>query len=323
MISTGNYGDSGFGRRFYDGQDDEKDVRSVYHHESSGSHQAPRSKCAIPTGESRLRPFDHADSDPVSRSQAQRILEDNTVCDIIKIGNVIRNNDRFVKRRQRILGPGGSTLKAIELLTQCYVLVQGNTVSAMGGHKGLKEVRKVVLDCMKNIHPIYHIKVGSSPPPPLTSIETDLWDVGIDDQERASERPEIGERELGTILTQVPTAQGDETKGAIRTADCIRIEYDYAGWFCCSSGGSVGEEGQTEKGEEAVYALPATSDAFQSQSIGVILYCGPSLTCDCCRSIYNSTRENISSKRVRRRRKQKLVEKPRSASLFTAPSVDS
>lgn len=90
--------------------------------------------------------------------QAQRILEDNTVCDIIKIGNVIRNNDRFVKRRQRILGPGGSTLKAIELLTQCYVLVQGNTVSAMGGHKGLKEVRKVVLDCMKNIHPIYHIK---------------------------------------------------------------------------------------------------------------------------------------------------------------------
>ncbi|KIJ19838.1 hypothetical protein PAXINDRAFT_160534 [Paxillus involutus ATCC 200175] len=94
----------------------------------------------------------------VTVNQAAKILQDDIACDIIKIGNLVRNKERFVKRRQRIIGPDGSTLKAIELLTQCYVLVQGNTVSVMGPHKSLKEVRRIVLDCMKNIHPIYRIK---------------------------------------------------------------------------------------------------------------------------------------------------------------------
>ncbi|KAJ2697035.1 ribosomal RNA assembly protein krr1, partial [Coemansia spiralis] len=90
--------------------------------------------------------------------QAMKVLEDGMACDVIKIGNLVRNKERFVRRRQRLLGPSGNTLKAIELLTECYVMIQGSTVSAMGSLTNLGMVRRIVEDCMKNVHPIYHIK---------------------------------------------------------------------------------------------------------------------------------------------------------------------
>ncbi len=91
--------------------------------------------------------------------QALKILDDSMQCDIIKIKGLVRNKDRFAKRRGRLIGPNGCTLKAIELVTDCYVMVQGNTVAAMGTHKKLEQVRRIVLACMKNIHPIYIIRV--------------------------------------------------------------------------------------------------------------------------------------------------------------------
>lgn len=94
----------------------------------------------------------------VPLEQAKRVLSDDVGCDIIKIGKITRNKDKFVKRRQRLIGPNGCTLKSIELLTNCYVLVQGQTVSALGPYKGLQQVRKIVIDTMNNVHPIYNIK---------------------------------------------------------------------------------------------------------------------------------------------------------------------
>lgn len=48
-------------------------------------------------------------------------MEDGVACDIIKIGNITRNKERYVKRRQRLIGPNGNTLKVRDYL-DCIIL---------------------------------------------------------------------------------------------------------------------------------------------------------------------------------------------------------
>jgi ribosomal RNA assembly protein len=90
--------------------------------------------------------------------QAAKIFDDDVCCDIINISRNFSNRKTFLKRRTRLIGNKGTTIKAIEIITRCYILVQGNTVSCMGKHLGLKTVRKIVEDCMDNIHPVLHVK---------------------------------------------------------------------------------------------------------------------------------------------------------------------
>merc|ERR1712141_54258 len=91
--------------------------------------------------------------------QAVKIFDDNTFCEVVPLGKGKRcSKDIYVKRRQRIMGPNGSTLRALEILTDCYIMVQGNTACIMGPFRGVDEAQEIIRDCMSNVHPIYSIK---------------------------------------------------------------------------------------------------------------------------------------------------------------------
>jgi len=90
--------------------------------------------------------------------QAIKIFDDDMYSTVVNLGKSRSNKETYVKRRQRIIGPNGSTLKALELLTDCFILVQGNTCAVMGPFKGVQEVNEIIKDCMANIHPVYKIK---------------------------------------------------------------------------------------------------------------------------------------------------------------------
>lgn len=62
----------------------------------------------------------------VPYEQAKRVLDDEMTCDIVKIGNVTRNKERFIKRRQRLVGPNGNTLKVYDL----HTCIHCNCISA-------------------------------------------------------------------------------------------------------------------------------------------------------------------------------------------------
>ena len=96
----------------------------------------------------------------VPLEQAGKVLCDGVYSDIVELGktSAARNQVRFIRRRARLIGPNGVTLRAIELLCKCYVLVYGRTVAAIGEHSGVRLVRRLALDCMNNVHPIYQLK---------------------------------------------------------------------------------------------------------------------------------------------------------------------
>ncbi|CAC26992.1 Rev interacting protein Rip-1-like protein [Guillardia theta] len=90
--------------------------------------------------------------------QASKIFKDDIFCEIIKISKFTSSRQSFLKKRKRLIGNNGVTVKTIELLTKCYILIQGNTVACMGKFRDLKWCINIITKSMTNNHPIFYLK---------------------------------------------------------------------------------------------------------------------------------------------------------------------
>lgn len=98
--------------------------------------------------------FDQAFARSVPFQQASRLWRTEcTVLFIIKIES--RNRERFVKRRQRLWSEW--VHKKLNY-SHSATMIQGTPYQQWVISKGLKQVRRISEDCMKNVHPIYAIK---------------------------------------------------------------------------------------------------------------------------------------------------------------------
>lgn len=94
----------------------------------------------------------------IELKEALRVLEDDVFCEIVKVRNLVKNKEVLINRKERLVGKNEAVMKALRLLTKCHVQIQGNTVACVGPYKGVQEVKRVVEQSMKNIHPVFLLK---------------------------------------------------------------------------------------------------------------------------------------------------------------------
>jgi len=87
---------------------------------------------------------------------AKEILSDDVFCDVVDID--MRNSKTFINRKNKILGPGLKTLKALEKLTNTKIFIYGRTASVIGQYKCVAEATSIIKKCMDNYYPLSELE---------------------------------------------------------------------------------------------------------------------------------------------------------------------
>ncbi|KCZ81349.1 hypothetical protein H312_01230 [Anncaliia algerae PRA339] len=92
----------------------------------------------------------------VPLKEANEIFKDDMFCDIIKLDKQGFSKEITEKRKKRL---EGDALESLSMLTKCFIVMHKGTLSCIGPYKGVEEVRSIALDTIKNIHPVYNLKI--------------------------------------------------------------------------------------------------------------------------------------------------------------------
>jgi len=112
-----------------------------------------RDPCAIIKGKSILSVLSRGSD----LETAILFLKDEDISyEIVNIEEETRGKGVMVNRRNRLLEK--DTLNAIQEMTGCKVFVYGKTVTTIGKYKGVNESVRIIINCMKNKHPVYELR---------------------------------------------------------------------------------------------------------------------------------------------------------------------
>ena len=56
------------------------------------------------------------------------------------IDKFCKNKELYIKRKQRLLGQDGQTKKALEILTNTHIVIEGKSVVIIGPYEGVQKV---------------------------------------------------------------------------------------------------------------------------------------------------------------------------------------